>query len=239
MSAVDRWKHLRAAESGGARRISRGHALPSSRAVVGGLLISIAAVTLFAAFRNAAAEPITTWLIAEEEIAAGSTIEASDLALAPMDLHPRTEARAFEGADEVIGRIATETLQPGDLILGSDIAAEASLESPARRIGLELDLANALNGDLSVGDDVEVIATETGESGAEVLTVARVTAVSDARDGGVGSSDRVRLTLTVPDATSAQAVVAAQSGGGLTLLGAGTPPPVDAGSVRDGTERGE
>lgn len=203
------------------RRISRAAALPSSRAVVGGLLIATSALMLFSAYRSATSPPTDRWLIVERDIAQGSTIEASDLALAVMELHPRTEERAIAVPEDAIGHVARESLRSGDLVLRSDLARDGTLANPTRRIGMELDLADALNGDLVVGDTVDVVAKSGGEAGSDVIAVATITAIADPRADGIGSANRVRLTVSVPDVEAARAITDAQQVDGVLLLGAG------------------
>jgi hypothetical protein len=81
------------------RRIRRARSLPGGRAVVGALLITAAAVGVFAAFLTATAEPTTHYAVARDDIEVGTRID-SDAAVAelfefvPVDLPHDVSVRA-------------------------------------------------------------------------------------------------------------------------------------------------
>src|SRR5947209_18990130 len=69
--------------------------LPSGRAVTGGFLVAIAALGTFSAYRSTAAGPTHRYLVAARDIAAGTTVQPSDLATTTVDLPDDLARRAF------------------------------------------------------------------------------------------------------------------------------------------------
>jgi hypothetical protein len=86
--------------AGPQRRIRRSRRLPGSRAVVGALLVTAAAVGVFAAYVDATGEPSTRYVVAQDELPIGTLLtsqlvrDTSLFALVPMDLPPEVAARA-------------------------------------------------------------------------------------------------------------------------------------------------
>lgn len=207
-------------------------ALPSARAVVGGLLVAVSILGIFAAHRSATAVDTTEWLIVARPVPAGREITAADLARAPMRLVDATAARAVADPRAVIGRVALVGLRPGDLLMRGSTAEQRATAATARRVTVTLSPAAALGGALAEGDRVDVVAIGDAESPTEV--VVRGAIVGNAGDdrgaGGVGStSGGVQVTLDVADEEAARALIAAHAAGGITLIAAS---PVDLGATR-------
>lgn len=206
------------------RPIPRRSNLPNGRALVGGLLVVIAVLALFGAYRAASKVQTVDYLIVRHEVAAGRTITAADLALAPMVLYRDAASQAFTHPDDVIGKVALVGLSNGSLV-ERDHLADAALPERGRRVSLELEPAQALNGRLSRGDRVDVIATTSGD--APAVTIERDALVSeldglrdDAQLGVGGSGERLTVTLVVPNQDSARRLVDARAHGTVTLVGA-------------------
>lgn len=197
--------------------------LPTGRAIVGGLLVAMSGLGIFAAHHAATTPDRTEWLVVRRSVAPGSVLVADDLAIAPMDLPATTRDRAVAVPADAIGRIALVPLSDGDLLLRSAIAAPGhDPDRPGRRLGLALDLADALGGDIAVGDRVDVVAVPTPEeSSVVVASGALVTAVGSPVDG-FGAGDRLQLTLDVADEETARRVIDAHARGGVTLIAAST-----------------
>ena len=206
-----------------ARPLARRSALPNGRALVGGLLVVVAVLGLFGAYRAATTVHTTDYLIVRRDVAAGRRIAAGDLALAPMVLYRGAATQAFTRPDDVIGKVALVPLSNGSLVERGHLA-EAALPDHGRRVALELEPAQALNGRLSPGDRVDVIATSTGD--APAATIERDALVSeldgltdDAQLGVGGSGQRLTVTLVVPDQDAARRLVEARAHGTVTLVG--------------------
>ena len=212
----------------GTRHVRRSSRLPSGRAVAGGLLVTTSLIGLYAAHAATSAPPRTNWLIAVRPVPAGHVIVADDLALAPIRLASQTEAHGLNDPDDVIGHTTVISLDDGDLIQRGAISGSSSAATPpsSRRISIELDRAEALNGELAPGDEVDVLVTPSssaaaGAPGASTRAIVRralVQGVSASDDSAVGSRGKVLLTLVVGDETAAVAVVDAYSTGQIHLI---------------------
>jgi flagella basal body P-ring formation protein FlgA len=117
----------------GARR------LPTGRAVLGGLLVVLAGVGVYAAHEQATMSPDTKWLVATRAIAAGSTITPADLGLATMRLGPASP-RAFANPADVIGRVALDRVDEGEVLQQSNVPTQQRID-PSRAAARRLTLA--------------------------------------------------------------------------------------------------
>lgn len=202
------------------RRLRSSAGLPSGRAVFGGLLISASVLGIIAAYRDATVDQRNDVLVIGRSVQPGATLSAGDLALAPMNLNPLTEDRAFVDPADVIGSTVLVALEPGDLLSPSMLAeAERSRSIAARTVGLSLNSDHALAGQLNVGDRVDVFSLATTNEAATVLVRdARISAIATPSSGAIGSGGRLALSLDVADEAEALAIVDADSGQGVTLV---------------------
>ena len=203
------------------RRIGPRVGLPTGRARVGGLLVAVSVIGIFAAHRAATTDHRVDYLIVGHDVAAGARLRAEDLALAPMDLYVGTRGRAITDPNQVIGRVAVSPLQEGDLLLRSSTIASADAATTSRRVGLSLDAADALGGEVSVGDRVDLVSVPRSEEPAQVIVRgAVVTSIGGTADAGVGTAEHIRLNLDVATEEDARLVVEAHARGGVTLVAA-------------------
>lgn len=172
---------------------------------MGAFLVAAAAVGTFAAYAQATAAPDTRYVIATQDIAPGTVLDQSHLALIAIDLPELLQGRAVSEANvpQLIGTVTVAPLEANDLILDSAVAATGDLPG-TYVLSIPVARSRALQGALWPGQDVDVIATYGRAGGdAETRTVvqsARVVQVSDA-SGGLGQSTIV-LTLALPDQAS-------------------------------------
>lgn len=195
--------------------------LPSGRAVVGALLLTLSGLGLYAANQAATAPPRSTWIVARHRIPSGHRITATDLGQAPMQLIGETEAVSFSDPADVIGHLALSELGPNELVQHSDIARHLQATGSGRRLTLELTRAQALDGQLATGDRVDIIAT-SAEPGSTRLIVngALVAGVNAGSTDSVGSSASMRVALVVADDEAAQLIIDASEHGKVTLIAA-------------------
>lgn len=199
------------------RTVGRGLGLPGTRAVVGGLLVALAVILLALGARDSGASAQTKFLITTTDLDAGSVIEASDLALAPMELYETTEASAYTDADDVVGKVALSPIERGGLVSSSSIAATSSDIGPQRSVALRLKPEQALNGSLRSGDRVDVVAL--GDESAEIIiSSAVIVDVVIPETHSLGATDSVSLTVSVESAEEATKLVSAHSDNGITLI---------------------
>ena len=201
------------------RTIMARRSLPSGRAVVGALLVTISALGLYAANRAAAAPPETTWLVARRDIPSGHRITASDLGRARMQLIGETEAVSFSDPGEVIGHLSISPVAKDELLQRSDIAAHRAATGTARRLTLDLTAAQGLNGQIAPGDLVDITATGADPGSTQLIVRSALISSVDSGDrGGVGAGGGITVSLVVADADSAQLVIDAAEHGKVTLI---------------------
>lgn len=205
-------------------------ALPSARAVMGGLLVAVAVLGVFSAHRAATTIDDAQWLVVDRVVPAGREIAAGDLVRVPMRLADTAAGRAVADPDDVVGRLALVTLRPGDLVVRSSFAEVAPRASDARRIGISLRPADAVGGLLSEGDRVDVAAVGDASTPSEIVARGAIVVRVGGDDGAaVGGDGGTTITLDVVDEAAAMAVVSANAAGGVTLVGAS---PVELGVPR-------
>lgn len=203
------------AEESPGRRIRRARPLPGGRAVVGALLVAAAAVAVFAAFLTATAAPDTRYLVATQDLPAGTRL-TEDVIFAsfqavPMDLPPGTVARrAVSEAQlpQLVGRITLVPIAVDDLLLATSIAHDGGVVG-AEKLSFSLPAARALGGQLVRGERVDLVATYADQQeGSYTAFVVRGALVLDVAEvaGTLGGGDVV-LTIALASMRDVQAVV--------------------------------
>ena len=223
--------------AGRSQVVRRRRPLPGGRAVIGGFLVAVAAVGIFAAYTSATTDARTPYVVARHDLAFGQRITAADLSFAPMQL-PSSLAhrRAFTRADsaQLVGAIVVAPMAAGELVQASSVA-EASGLPPDEEISFQIDPARAVGGRLRSGEAVEVLATYGTGNDAYTVVVVRGARVVAATEPGAALSGRAGevVTLSLTTSSDALAVANAVDAGQVTLVRAtGAPAPRDAGIYR-------
>lgn len=202
------------ASDGGAvgRRIRRQRGLPGGRAVVGALLVSAAAVAVFAAYLNATSEPATRYVVASGAIAPGTMIEDRQAALelfsaAPIDLLPPVDGRVFlvDEIDSLVGQVVIVALERGDLLQRSAVL-EAGGVGDAQVMSFSVPRSDAVAGDLVPGERIDVLATYTLDGETFTSFIVRGVPLVGVEAGTGGGGGSVTLTVAVSSLTDVQAL---------------------------------
>jgi Flp pilus assembly protein CpaB len=185
--------------------------------VVAGLLAFVLVASLLADRRER-----TSVAVAGAQIAAGTVITPGLLVSESVpsdtgfisDLVPMERISSGE-------LVATRTIQPGEPLLASAVGDQGSV-TPARAMSIPLVAWQAANGEIEVGDQVDVIVSTRDEGSRYVLTAAPVvdrSSDADASGGLVGGTRRTDLVITVEvDADEALELAAAIEDGTLTVV---------------------
>lgn len=200
------------------RRITPRRGLPGGRAVVGGLLVAVAAVGIFVAVSGAGQGPGASYVVAARDIEPGATLNPSDLQLSAIDLPTGQRTRVFTEIGEVTGAIAVGPLSAGELVQAGGLAEGSDAAVPT--LSLSLPEANANAGDLQRGDTVEVFATYGSDTaGTTVRLTPEATVVSvSTGDDTVATGGSVLLRLAVPSADERTAILNAATTGEVSLV---------------------
>lgn len=190
------------------------------------LNIVVGAVAALLAFVLAAAlladrRDMTSVAVARERIAAGTPI-TPDLVSSedvPADTGFAGELVPFE---RIAGGklVATRTVQPGEPLAASAVGDSGAM-APTRVMSIPLEAAQAANGVIEIGDQVDVIVTTSDSGSRYVLSGAAV--VDRSGDGGggglVGSARSSDLVISVEvDAGQALELAAALDAGTITVV---------------------
>ncbi|MFA9432659.1 SAF domain-containing protein [Egicoccus sp. AB-alg2] len=196
------------------RRVTRQRGLPGGRAVVGALLVAAAAVGVFAAHVRATAEPGTRYLVASQDIDAGTRVDRDNLDTLfghlPLDLAPAVADNSIllEAREQVIGQVVTGPLARGDLVSRSSLVDDGGAPD-AFTMSFPVAAADAVAGSLQRGQRIDVLATYgSGESAYTAYVVAGVPLVAVDRpgDGGFGAGDQRVLTVALTEQQQVQAL---------------------------------
>ncbi|CAN5879818.1 hypothetical protein BH23ACT2_BH23ACT2_28110 [soil metagenome] len=194
--------------------------LPSSRAVAGGLLVSLAAIGTWWAASGAGQGVEDRYVVADRSIGPGEPIEASDVRLASLDLPPALRTAAFTDTDAIVGSVALGPVSEGELLQQGGIG-EGTGAPDAAEVSFSLEQDWAVAGSLRAGDEIDVYATsERGESptSERVLDGAVVRRVATAEGSGFGESRNQTITISVSDPVALGRTVSATRAGLVTVV---------------------
>jgi len=234
----------RAPEAGGngagGRPLAPRHALPGGRAVLGGFLVALAAVGIFAAYTGATADDSEQYVVAHQELPLGHRLVEGDLTRLPMELPPALEARAYKDASTLVGAVVIGPVGRGELVQASDVLAREGAPV-CREISFPVESARAVNGQLKAGELVDVLASYGSGNDAYTTAVVRGARVVHRSEpqGALGDSADEVITLSITNRGDALAVAHAANAGSLTLVRAAGPDGAgtgDGGTYRPGGE---
>ena len=212
--------------------------LPSGRAWFGAMLVTIAAAGVLFAHRSASVPPTSRYLVATQSIQSGQIIEAQDLGSIALDLPSELDAIPASRADMLIGRVASTSISPSELLRQDDaLAAGRFVDPSAVEVSLELPPSQALYGIVQQGSLVDVLATDpepdpsTGLATTVLATGVRVSSVGDegtpdagsedangSASTGIGVSGQLRVVLSVSGTEIATQLVDAARRAEITLV---------------------
>jgi Flp pilus assembly protein CpaB len=211
-----------------ARAVGRRAALPSGRAVVGGLLVAAAVVGTYAAWSGAGDGPDTRFAVAARDLPVGTTVAAEDLELVVMDLNDDVAARAFDDPAAVVGQLTVAPLAEGDLVQRSAVVVPEDAAA-GRQISLSISIADALAGTLEEGEAVDLLATFGDGHDAETRVV-----VADAHIARLTDEENERgavlVLLALPEGADVLQVTRAVQAGRLTLVRTVNDTPLETGA---------
>jgi pilus assembly protein CpaB len=207
------------ATSGG-RPLRRRSGLPSGRAVVGGFLVAVSALGVFAAYARATQAPQTTYVVARGDIPVGTRLTGDLLTRLPMTLPDVVAERAtFSDERTLIGAVTVGPIRRGELVQAGDVVKKRSAPGELE-ISFAIDTSRAVGGTLRPGERVDVLATFGGGGDTYTVAVVRQARVLDSsRDtGALAGGDSEVLTLAVASSEEALALTHAVNAGEVTLV---------------------
>lgn len=208
------------------RAVRRRRGLPGSRAVVGGLLVAASAVGLFAVASGSGEGPSHLYVVARQELPAGTRLQESDLQLAPMELSDGVRARVFDTAQPLVGATLVAPLGAGELVQSSAVVARKG-EAASRELSFVLERGRVGTG-IKQGERADLLATYgTGNDAFTVVVVRQALLVAIERPRTAsGDAGSATVTVAVEDAADALALAHAIQLGKVTLVRATGAPPL-------------
>jgi hypothetical protein len=239
------------------RRIGRPRGLPGGRAVVGALLVTIAAVLTFAAYLDATAAPTARYVVATAAVEPGTRLASlaevgERFGTIALDLPPEVAGGVVPGTavEHLVGQVVLVPLEPGDLLNRTQVADGGGV-ADAQMLSFALPRRSAVAGTLRAGERVDVLATYGSGEGAYTAYIVRgvpVLRVSAPDGGPLGDASEVLLTVAVGALEDVQALghavttaellvtrSTARVGDGDRAPGAYRPAPTDVGPRPDHT----
>jgi hypothetical protein len=189
-----------------ARRIIRTRHLPGSRALVGALLVTVAAVGIFAAYAGADGRPQGRYVVARAAVAPGTALTREHVTVETGDVPAALAGRLYSSLEEVEGAVTLAPLVPGDVVQPSallpvtvDGDGNGAGATPAREFSFAVERERAVNGDLRAGERVDVLATYGTGEGATTVVVTRDALVAEVDEGttSIGSTGTIVMTIAV------------------------------------------
>jgi Flp pilus assembly protein CpaB len=174
--------------------------LPSGRAVVGGLLVAIAALGAIVVSTSSSGPTEVRVVVADAAITPGILLGPDVLRVESMALPDALLDGTFDDTEELIGTVARSTLAPGELLQSGDVVESTAAQrsaAPAREMSLHLESTRIGGGELESGDRIDVIATYGTGDDAFTTVVLRDAPVVVVRstDDAIGAARGVTLTL--------------------------------------------
>ena len=202
-----------------ARPLRRSTPLPTARAALGGFLVAVSALGIFATASRAAAGPTTRFVVARADLPVGTRLTADDLRTLPMEL-PTTLARgrAFRSAQALVGATTVGPVREGELVQAGDVVRKRS-GADELELSFAVDAARAVAGSLGAGDRIDVLATFGSGGSAYTVVVVRQALVLDAeRSGNTLDRGRQLVTVALRSTDEALALTHAVNAGDVTVV---------------------
>lgn len=190
------------------RRVRRRRGLPGGRAVVGGLLITVAAVAVFAAYLDATAAPTTRYVVTVSDVEPGTRVQPADLGVVAIDLPSDLTGQVFTDPGDVVGQVVTAPLGARELVAASDVADPGDAEGRAQQ-SFSVGASRALGERIRPGERIDVLATYDDYT-LPVLSGVRVLQ----REG----AETVTFTVALEDPEDALALANAVDSGEVTVV---------------------
>ncbi len=198
-----------------ARRIERRIGLPSGRAVIGGLLMALAAIGTFLAYAQATTDATIDVLLATRALAPGETIAEADVELVAVEV-PAQVRGLFGAIDAAVGRQVVAPVGAGELLVASATAVPTD-GAESLEVAISLPASRAV-GRLRPGERVDVFSTWSSQVTELIAVDARVLEVGGGSPTVLGGGETVIVRLAVTDFGQVEALVHAQAAGDITMI---------------------
>lgn len=158
------------------------------------LLSGLVAAVIFLVVTNQGATKYSV-LVAAHDIKTGQKVTDADFRVAEVNVDQAQLDRLVAKKDSAtyVGNVATGPISSGDLITKSALRASAG-DDGIRQMSLPVDKPHAVNGNIRVGDRVDVVNEDNGNFSVTNIEVVSVQASSG---GTLGGANTFALTVAV------------------------------------------
>jgi len=194
--------------------------LPSSRAVVGGLLVAVALVGTWWSASGGGSGHGDRYLVVSHPVGPGERLDRSDLGWLTADLPDRLRSRAYTDPASVLGQVTTAPLERGDLVQASSIVRSPG-DPGNRELSFVVDTDWAVGGTLRPGDRIDLLVTYGAGLTSETRTVLADTSVRRVSAPGgdsLGSTRTQAITVAIDDPEQVRAATNAARAGTVTVV---------------------
>jgi Flp pilus assembly protein CpaB len=202
-----------------ARIIAHKLPLPGTRAVLGGLLVGIAALGAFVTASGGMGGDSRGYLVATHDLAPGSRLTSNDLRIVQAPSNEPAQ-HTFRTRSSAEGLTLLGPVKAGELIQSGNVADKRS-EPGIPEISFSIPSSRALGGDLRSGESVDVLVTGNA-NGSSPTTQSAVTGATvldvDRGGSGITRGSDVTVVLAVHSDAEAKAVANAIDNGHITLV---------------------
>jgi Flp pilus assembly protein CpaB len=169
-------------------------------------------------------EDLVSVVLAADDVRAGTLIESTDLRVAEIPSDPTVAAAIYpaDSLDGLVGQVATRSVSASEPILLSDVRPVAA-ESGLRAMSVPMSPANAVGGDLAVGDEVDVLVVTTTGTRFVAEAVPVLGLPETQASGLVSATSAWWVVLAVEDAEALEIADGVENGTVYLLRSTGTP----------------
>lgn len=196
------------------RLVAHGPGIPSARAVVGGLLVAVAAVGTFVSWQATTSTPDRAYAVAVGDLQPGDRLASDVVRFEPIDLPDGVARTAFDSPGALEGRVLVAPVRDGELVQSGSVSDQAG-GPPAAEVSITLDREKAVDGRLDPGDTVDVYATD-GDTSVAARDL-RVVAVTEA-GGSFADGRELTVTLALTERSAGAPIIQAAREGQVTLV---------------------
>ena len=187
--------------------------------MVGGLLVAVAAVLVFAAYGAAGRSPRQLYVVATHDLHPGERLRAADLATVSVDIpDPGLRRQLFGSPAELLdaGASVVAPVGRGGLVEASAVVGRGG-SAGTRELSLAVDRSRAVGGTLKPGEFVDVLSTfGSGSAASTQVVLPHVEVLTTSYDPSGGTSELI--VFAVPDGAAADSLANAGVAGQVTLV---------------------
>ena len=194
--------------------------IPRHRAVVGGVLIALAACLAFVAASTDHGTANHTVVVARRVIAPGTQLSSADIEIRTVAISNELFDHGFSDPDELLHSVTLAPIGAGELLQRSAVRVSAA---PSSGVGFSfpIDREHAIDGELRAGDTVDVLAAFGSGLDAHTALLARsvrLTQVTTTDSSSVAGAGRLVVTASFADTDKVLDVAHAAQVAALTLV---------------------